>query len=324
MKGLGRLKKYYQKINDYTNPKAVILMYHRVVELVDYAYQISVAPERFRQQMEFLREGFHLIGLEELAEAVRDTSIPRRAVAVTFDDGYADNYLNALPILEDFQIPATIFVSSGYVDSDREYWWDDLERIFLSTGIVPEHLEVYIDGQNYSWNLENIDQRRSVRKEIHRLMKPLFPGDREQLLETLTQWAGLGRQGRMKHRSLTCDELRRLARSPWIQIGGHTISHPQLAALPVKSQYYEIMQDHEQLEKITGKPVKTFSYPFGGRDDFSVDTVKIVKGAGFKAACSTPHTRVVRDADIYRLPRYWVGDWDINEFQIQIAEYFQR
>jgi peptidoglycan/xylan/chitin deacetylase (PgdA/CDA1 family) len=299
-------------------------MYHRVTELVDYAYKIAVTPDHFRQQMTLLREAFQPVGFEELAEAVRRGSIPRRAVAITFDDGYADNYINALPILEECQIPATIFVSSGYVDSDREYWWDDLERIFLSTHVIPGYLEICVNWQKYSWHLESMEQRRSIRKEIHRLMKPLCPGDREQLLETLSQWAGLDRQGRIEHRSLTCDELRRLANSQWIQIGGHTISHPQLASLPVKSQYYEIMQDHEQLEKITGKPVKTFSYPFGGRDDFSVDTVKIVQGVGFKAACSTQHTRVVHDTDIYRLPRYWVGDWGINEFQKQIAEYFQR
>jgi peptidoglycan/xylan/chitin deacetylase (PgdA/CDA1 family) len=84
------------------------------------------------------------------------------------------------------------------------------------------------------------------------------------------------------------------------------------------------MQGRKDLESIIGKPVNTFSYPFGGQDDFSTDTVNAVKKAGFMAACSTQHTRVVRGADVYRLPRYWVGDWGIDEFQKQLSEFFQR
>lgn len=324
MKGVARLKKYYQKLNDYFDPKGIILMYHRVVELVDYSYQISVTPEHFREQMSLLQEAFQPLGLEELAEAAKYGSIPRRAVAITFDDGYADNYINALPILEECQIPATVFVSSGYVDSDREFWWDDLERVFLSTEIIPDRLEICVHGINYSWRLESMERRHSVRKEVHRLMKPLCPEDREQLLETLAQWAGFGRQGRVEHRSLTCNELNRLADSPWIQIGGHTLNHPQLAALPVESQRYEIIQDREKLERITGKPVKTFSYPFGEMNDYSADTVKILQEAGFQTAYSTQHTRVVCGADIFRLPRYWVGDWDATEFHSQITGFFQK
>jgi peptidoglycan/xylan/chitin deacetylase (PgdA/CDA1 family) len=118
--------------------------------------------------------------------------------------------------------------------------------------------------------------------------------------------------------------LRQLASNPLIQIGGHTVNHPQLAALPVELQYQEITQDHTELERITGKPVKTFSYPFGTSSDFSADTVKVVQEAGIKAACSTQHTRVVRGADTYRLPRYWVGDWDVEVFKQEITGFFQR
>lgn len=324
MRGITRLKRYYRQLRDHFDPKAVILMYHRVAELPGYAYPISVTHEHFRQHMAVLREAYHPIGLEELAEAVRRGSIPRRAVAVTFDDGYADNYLNALPILEEYQIPATIFISSGYINGDREYWWDDLERIFLSSETVPASLEIAVDGQEYSWNLEGMEQRQSIRKEIQQLLKPLHPQYREQLLDTLGQWSGLGRQGRREHRSMTYDELRCLASSPLIQIGGHTINHPQLADLPVELQYREIMQGRQELQTITGKAPQTFSYPFGGLDDFSVETVDIVRKAGFKAACSTQPTRVMRCNDIYRLPRYWVGDWEAGTFQKQIAEFFQR
>jgi peptidoglycan/xylan/chitin deacetylase (PgdA/CDA1 family) len=321
---LTRLKRYYRRFNDYINPKAVILMYHRVMELPGYAYPISVTREHFRQHMAFLKQAYHPIQLINLADAVGRRSIPRHAVAVTFDDGYADNYLNALPILDEFQIPATIFVSSGYINGCQEYWWDDLERILLETAMIPERLAILICGREHVWNLESIHQRRTVRKEIHQLLKPLCPDQREHLLETIRQWAGLGKQGRARHRSMTCDELRRLAESPLIQIGGHTVNHPQLAALPAEMQYQEIVQDRQQLEKITGKPVMTFSYPFGRPDDFLPETVEIVRTAGFEAACSVQHTRVMQGNDIFRLPRYGVGDWDLMTFANELAGFFKN
>jgi peptidoglycan/xylan/chitin deacetylase (PgdA/CDA1 family) len=324
MKGFTRLKRYYRKIVDYVDPKAVILMYHRVAKLAGYSYPISVTPNNFRQQMEVLWKAFQPIRLDELAEMTLSGAISRRAVAVTFDDGYADNYLQALPILEEFQIPATIFVSSGYINGCQEYWWDDLERILLSTEMLPEQLEISVEGLIYSWSMKNMEQRRSTHKQVHLLLKPLHPEQRECLLDAMVQWAGLGRQGRVEHRSMTGDELRHLANSPLIQIGGHSINHTQLAALPLELQYQEIVQDRQALETTTGKPLKTFSYPFGGPDDFSQDTVRIVQEAGYQAACSTQHSRVIRGANIYRLPRYWVGDWNAEIFQLEMAEFFQR
>jgi peptidoglycan/xylan/chitin deacetylase (PgdA/CDA1 family) len=324
MRGLVRLKKYQRNFNDFIDPKAVILMYHRVTELPDYTSPLAVTPEHFRQQMAYLRRSFQPIWLDELAGAVKRGSIPRQAVAITFDDGYADNYMFALPILEEFKIPATIFVTSGSIDSDREYWWDDLERIFLRGRILPETLEICVNGHEYFWTLDNAEKLQSIRKELHQIIKPLRPDYREQILEILTKWANLGRGGRRAHRAMTFDELKTLAGSSVIQIGGHTVNHPQLAALPVELQVQEILQGRDELETVIGKRVKTFSYPFGGQMDFSAETVDIVKKAGFEAACSTQYARVTRRTEIHALPRFWVGDWGIKDFEFQIAKFFQK
>jgi peptidoglycan/xylan/chitin deacetylase (PgdA/CDA1 family) len=228
-----------------------------------------------------------------------------------------------LPILDEFQIPATIFVSSGYIGANREYWWDELERI-LTTEVIPERMEVLISGCEYAWSLQDMDQKRSARQDLHQLLKPLYPKQRQHLLESITRWAGLCTQARAEHRSMTCNELRQLAVRPLIHVGGHTINHPQLAALPAEMQYQEIVQDRQELEKITGKPVLTFSYPFGRPDDFLPETVEIVQAAGFEAACSTEHARVMHGNDIYRLPRYGVGDWDLNTLRNELAGFFKN
>lgn len=123
MRGFTRLQRLSRRVIDYIDSKAIILMYHRVNILPGYIFPISVTQDNFRNHMAYLRQSFNPIRLEDLAIAVKNKSIPRGAVAVTFDDGYADNYFNALPILKEFQFPATIFVSSGYIDKKNEYWW---------------------------------------------------------------------------------------------------------------------------------------------------------------------------------------------------------
>ena len=127
-----------------------------------------------------------------------------------------------------------------------------------------------------------------------------------------------------EHRPMTYDELRQLASNPLIQVGGHTVNHPQLAALPVELQYDEIARDRKQLEIVTGRPVKTISYPFGEPDDFSPASVEVVQQAGFHAACSTQHMRIARGSDMFRLRRYWVGDWAAEDFQKRITEFLEN
>ena len=299
-------------------------MYHRVALLPGYTYPIAVSPERFRQHMAHLKQHYQPLPLGELADALGGGSIPRRAVAITFDDGYADNYLNALPILSDLGVPATVFVSSGYIDDDREYWWDDLERILLSSHTVPRRLELAIQGQRYSWASDSTERRRSLRKELHRVIKPLVPEEREQILDVLANWAGRGRSARPEHRSLTRDELRHLASNPLVEIGGHTVDHPQLAAIPLEKQYREISEGRDELERIIGKRIKTFSYPYGGSGDFTAETTDLVRQAGFMAACSTRAALATTASDLFRLPRYWVGDWGIDQFQKEISGFFEH
>lgn len=299
-------------------------MYHRVANLPDYSYPIVVKPENFRKQIKYLRQAYQPISLDELALSVKGKSIPRRAIVLTFDDGYADNYTNALPVLDEYQVPATIFVSSGYIDKTKEYWWDDLERIFLSLESIPENLNLSIGGNEYKWTLENMEQRRSVRAELRNLIKPLLPQERDSIIEELVKWSGAGINGREPHRSMTREELKQLSKSQYIQIGGHTVNHPQLGVLPKELQYQEIMQGCDELTAITGLPVNTFSYPFGEDEDYSLDTLEIMRSIGFSAACTTHPARVVPGVDLLRLPRFAVGDWDLGVFRQELERYFNK
>ena len=133
--------------------KGIILMYHRIAEVPMDPWALCVTPQHFLQQMEVLRKDFHPLTLEQLAQAQKTGTIPPRAVVITFDDGYADNLHQAKPVLDHYNIPATIFVSTGYLDRATGFWWDTLEEFLLQPGQLPEELALTINEQPYHWQL---------------------------------------------------------------------------------------------------------------------------------------------------------------------------
>lgn len=97
-----------------------------------------MTPHHFGEHLEVLRKYGQPIRLQQLTQAHRDGNIPHHAVVVTFDDGYANNLNNAIPLLERYHIPATVFIATGQSGRKREFWWDELDRLLLQPGILPE------------------------------------------------------------------------------------------------------------------------------------------------------------------------------------------
>ena len=120
MKGSAYARKAFHIVRRCFTPGAVILLYHRVAALPEDPYSLAVTPDRFCQHLEYISQTCSPMPLSDLVDAMRSRDLPRRAVAVTFDDGYSDNYWEAHPLLESAQIPATIFVTSDQVDSTRD------------------------------------------------------------------------------------------------------------------------------------------------------------------------------------------------------------
>ena len=118
-----------------------MLMYHRVASLESDRWGLAVQPERFAGHMQLLRERFNPISLPDLLAALRGGGVPRRSVAVTFDDGYRDNLTVAKPLLERYGVPGTVFVVSGYVGSKRDFWWDELDRLCRDPAAVAAGLD---------------------------------------------------------------------------------------------------------------------------------------------------------------------------------------
>jgi peptidoglycan/xylan/chitin deacetylase (PgdA/CDA1 family) len=341
---LCHVKKSVRRITDRLYSRAVILLYHRVTNLETDPQLLCVSPTRFAEHLQILRGRYHPIPLTQLAHSLQSHRVPRNAVVVTFDDGYADNLLEAKPLLERHEIPATFFITSGHVNQRGEFWWDELERLIQSTERLPSELELVVDDVNVAfefretenfppegrpkmagWHVEKPDnptERHKLYRRLCQVIKPMAPAARERALQYLRAWAGDAGVGRPSHRALTRGELKELAAAPLVEIGAHTVNHPALSALDFQSQAAEIVQSKAQLEAHLGRPVSSFSYPFGGGQDYTAETVSLVRAAGFACACSNVPGLVRQPARLFELPRCLVRDWDGEAFERNLKRIF--
>jgi peptidoglycan/xylan/chitin deacetylase (PgdA/CDA1 family) len=313
--------------------RALILMYHRVTELPNDPYLLAVTPKHFAQQMEVIRRHCFPMRLQQLVEALRDGKVPNRAVVITFDDGYADNLHQAKPLLERYEIPATVFVTAGQVGSRREFWWDELDRLLLQPGTLPAKLRLNINGSAYDWELGEAstyteeDYRRCRDWHIerqddpsprHHLFRLLYDrlhssphGERWQILDELRASADAEPTARPTHQTLTLGETILLEEGDLIEVGAHTMTHPVLAALPAAEQRDEIQRSKVCLEAILKRPVTSFAFPHGST---TPEAVAILDEGGFVCACSSHPDAVFRGASRFQLPRIGVRDWNAKTF----------
>lgn len=300
--------------------KVLTLLYHRVNVLENDINLLAVSPEHFREQMEWLKKSYPIVRFED------DWSLSEEdAVCITFDDGYMDNFTNALPVLREFQIPATVFVSTGTMNTKQEFWWDDLERNIYAGSIDRAPVfELEDEIFSCSWKADTYERQEELYKTLHWLMyNKISVSKRENWMEQLYEWNGYDKNGREKNKPCQVKEC--LAEDiSLITVGAHTIHHPSLAYLDAAEQEYEIITSKNVLEDQFNRPVTTFSYPFGGKNDFSDETIEICKKAGFiKAAANYPGIWTCC-CDPYQIPRNIIRDWEMDEFKDNIKLFWRK
>jgi len=285
-------------------PVTVVLMYHRVSEPAHDPFALCVSPDHFAEQLAVLRRFAEPIALS----ACRSAS-PRTRVAVTFDDGYRDNLLHALPALEVAEVPATVFIVSDAIGSGREFWWDTLERCFRGPWGAPRHLDVEAGGIRA---VGEVSSDEPSLRSVHQFLLALDPEAQAAALGEIAAQLGDPVSGPTERLPLTLAELERLAVNPLVEIGAHTRRHPQLPVLPAEERADEITGSRQRLEEMLGRPVRSFSYPYGATD---ATTIALADAAGILQACTVAPGSVDADTHPLALPRLNVEDWDGDEFE---------
>ena len=297
----------------------IVLLYHRVTDLPNDPEMLAVSPENFRLHMKFLKQHFRIVRFEENWQGLKEP-----AVAITFDDGYADNVLEALPILEKVGVPATFFVSTGHIGTSKEFWWDGLKNILLRDGEFPSSFTLDDTRYGRTWTTNTLQQRTVLYTALNAHIKRIPPDRREVWLDQLKQWAGSVVLDRNVHRSMTQEEIRIVAASPWATIGAHTVSHSALSALNEEQQRMEILTSKQVLEDVTGTEITTFSYPFGRKKDYDRTSLRLCREAGFKKAASNFPGQVHSWTDVFQLPRHLVRNWDQDTFAAEMKSFWTR
>ena len=328
---IARARRVLGRLGRRMTARAVILMYHRIGPADGDPWHLGVSPERFDEHLSVLTKVMHPLSMGQLVKALHERRLPRRAAVVTLDDGYADNLHTAKPLLERHRVPATVFVTSGYVGLPREFWWDELEGYVLHPDLLPPTLRLELGGRVHQLELGEAArydeaQRRGDRtrrtweaaastrlgfyRAVWELLRSAPDSERRRGLDALRAWAGHDGRARATRRPLARDELVALGRDGLVEIGAHSVSHPHLSTLDTAGQREEIQRCKAYLEGIVSRPVTSFAYPHG---DFAPVTATLVREAGFASACSTVTASIGARSDAYALPRFAVGDCSGDE-----------
>jgi peptidoglycan/xylan/chitin deacetylase (PgdA/CDA1 family) len=280
---------------------------------------LAVAPDNFRAHLRWLKERFPIVRFDENWQPVQ-----KPAVALTFDDGYADNALEALPILEEVGVPATFFVSTGTIGTEKEFWWHEAERILLGEHSLP--ISFTLDGSGFKrrWLTGNAQERHLAYQEFVQLLNGADTGHRSDWLGQLRRWSRSYGTSIDRHRVMSVEELRLLACSSCATIGAHTVTHTRLSCLPPQAQREEISASKRQLEQWIGREITTFSYPFGRRSDYNRQSIAICREAGFARAAANFPGQAHRWTDPFQIPRHLVRNWPVGVFAEKLRGFWTR
>jgi peptidoglycan/xylan/chitin deacetylase (PgdA/CDA1 family) len=275
--------------------RSIILMYHRITSVEHDPWSLCVSPKHFAEHLDVLRK-YRRMRLDGLGG--RGWSIGRLpSIAITFDDGYADNFRAALPLLRRYDTPATFFIATGYIDSPGEFWWDELQRIV------------------YTKNAPDNGSREEVHLSLYSQLQPMSHHARKEILGKLAHTSGQSPAARESHRILTSNELTALASEELVEIGSHTITHPVLSAQSAAEQFAELQLSKQRLETMLDRKVTSVSYPYGGKGHYSPATVRAVAQCGFERACTTNATCVRASDNPLEWGRIQVPDVNGEEFE---------
>jgi peptidoglycan/xylan/chitin deacetylase (PgdA/CDA1 family) len=303
---------------------AAILLYHVVGDLAVDPFKLAVAPDRFAAHMEIISTQFRPHTLSDLADGLAEGTLPPGSVAVTFDDGYANNLTHALPRLEQAAVPATVFVVTGYTGSEREFWWDELERLIMrgSSDSTRSYLEVTLGDERFSCDATEPDVALArLWGWLHRRGR----AEIETAVEQVRRWTGVleSLPARETRRPMTVEELVRLGRSSLVELAPHTRSHPALDARSASVQRDELQSSRAELEGWLGRRALSFAYPYGNpARDYSRTTVEIVRDLGFRQAVATKYGLATASSSRLELPRLFVANLGADAFERWLHERF--
>jgi len=283
--------------------QSAIIVFHRVSPGLFPWFTEAVTPEDFEKEISYICRVGHVVPLDWLVQRIYEgKSIPPGTVCITFDDGFKDNFEFAYPILLEYGVPATIFLTTGYIGNGAIF--PSLIARFAVWNTVMERFEMNVLGR---FDLRTSAGKASAMRRIDLFIK-YHPEEADCLVETLLDVLDIAPPDDLGGKlMLSWDEIMQMKRNG-ISFGAHTVTHPILSRVPLEVARGEITRSKDEIEQRLEQPCTIFAYPNGLADDFNNDVVEIVKQNAFVAAVTAiPELLGGRLKDPFRLPRVSSG-----------------
>ena len=263
--------------------KLAILMYHAVVRNPpDGVKSGFVSESSFREQIHYLKKHFDVLPLAEAVEKMYRQELKNPTVAITFDDGFQNNYDVVFPILRDAGLCATIFLTSGLIGTAKTFWYLQLNEAVMRT----RKDAIDWNGSKYVFN--DLASRMSSEEALRAALKRLPYATLMEQWRLVLQKLGADPDAPVDigspFRMLSFDAVREMARSSVISFGAHTHTHRRMATLSLRECTQEVKESIAIVEHVTGRPCEVFAYPFGSRHDYNASAVKVVADCGIRYA----------------------------------------
>jgi peptidoglycan/xylan/chitin deacetylase (PgdA/CDA1 family) len=289
-----------------------ILAYHRILDIASedaFPFDpelVSASVEGFAWQMEYVKRRYQPITFRAAIDMI-DGKLdwPERPIIVTFDDGYDDNYHHAFPVLAALNVPATIFVSTGYVGTDTPFWFDYVAHILWRAPagrVFTGDLELQLDID------QGLPSRRQGAAVLVRALKRVRNRQRLQFLDDFKRHYEdiADPECFFLSRPLDWQQIREMSASG-IEFGSHTVSHPILSRLDDEELAYELAESRRTLETQIDRPAEVLAYPVGGAEEFNDGVIGAARTAGYRLGVSYMHgVNRIGDMDCFRLRRHRV------------------
>jgi len=319
---------------------ALTLSYHRVTETEVDPWELSVSPKNFEEQLQVLQK-FRLLSFEKFALQQRAKNISPNSICITFDDGYGDNFLTAKPLLERYDCPATFFIATGYTNQQENFWWDELDAIFLLRQRLPEQLTVAVRGKQFQFDFTEARELTPAQLQQHRnwiypkepptkrcqiylavwaMITPLSYEEKTNVMQLIKVWAGYQPNHLPENLPMNETQLQSLATHPLIKLGLHTVTHCDLSTASAQQQYAEISDCQETLAKNYGVLATTLAYPYG---HYNAETLAIADKLKLDAAVTMKGKAITKKTDPYQMGRFHVKNWSGEKFERVLAEWIK-
>lgn len=294
-------------------PRLSILLFHRVLAKADPLFPEEPDALRFERLMRLVARCFRVMTLGQALAHLERGDLPARSMVITFDDGYADNAEVALPILQRLGLKATFFVATGFLDGGR-MWNDTVIETLRACKLDAIDLTSFGLGRR---PLGEDLARRRVIDALLPVIKYKSLTEREQALAELQTLAGA--VSLPNDLMMSSEQVRGLHRAG-MEIGGHTVHHPILAAIPSTDAEHEILEGKQQLERIIGAPVDVLAYPNGRPTrDYDARHMDQARRLGFRGAVSTAQGVARVGDDRFQLPRFTPWDSSVAKWLARLV-----